>query len=53
LEIIGNRIALFPPKTEPNPTELVAGLAERPQMQEPIKRELKRASEAMANRTLK
>ena len=28
LQIIGNKLVLFPPNTVPNPTELLSGLAE-------------------------
>jgi AbrB family looped-hinge helix DNA binding protein len=46
LEIIGNRLMLFPPNTVPNPTELLSGLAEGVQVKEPVKQELKKATAA-------
>ena len=46
LEIIGNKLMLFPPNTVPNPTELLSGLAEGVQVTEPVKQELRKASAA-------
>ena len=46
LEIIGNKLMLFPPNTVPNPTELLSGLAEGVQVIEPVKQELKKATAA-------
>ena len=43
LEIVGNKLILFPPNTVSNPTELLSGLAEGVQITEPVKRELKKA----------
>ena len=50
LEIIGNRLMLFPPNTVPNPTELLSGLAEGVQVTEPVKQELKKATAARMKR---
>jgi len=50
LEIIGNKLMLFPPNTVPNPTELLSGLAEGVQVKEPVKQELKKATAARMNR---
>lgn len=50
LEIIGNRLMLFPPNTVPNPTELLSGLAEGVQVKEPVKQELKKATAARMKR---
>ena len=46
LEIIGNKLILFPPNTVPNPTELLSGLAEGVQVTEPVKQELRKATAA-------
>jgi len=46
LQIIGNKLMLFPPKTVPNPTELLSGLAEGVQVTEPMKQELRKATAA-------
>ncbi|PIU59591.1 hypothetical protein COS86_03460 [Candidatus Bathyarchaeota archaeon CG07_land_8_20_14_0_80_47_9] len=50
LEIIGNKLMLFPPNTVPNPTELLSGLAEGVQVKEPVKQELKKATAARMKR---
>jgi AbrB family looped-hinge helix DNA binding protein len=50
LEIIGNKLMLFPPNTVPNPTELLLGLAEGVQVKEPVKQELKKATAARVKR---
>jgi len=44
LQIIENRLVLFPPNTVPNPTELLSGLAEGVQVKEPVKKELRKAA---------
>jgi AbrB family looped-hinge helix DNA binding protein len=44
LQIVDNKLVLFPPDTVPNPTELLSGLAEGVQVTEPIKQELRKAS---------
>ena len=46
LQIIGNKLMLFPPNTVPNPTELLSGLAEGAQATEPVKQELRKATAA-------
>jgi AbrB family looped-hinge helix DNA binding protein len=46
LQIIGNKLMLFPPNTVPNPTELLSGLAEGVQLTEPAKQELRKATAA-------
>ena len=46
LEILGNKLVLLPPKTVPNPTELLSGLAEGVQVAEPVKQELRKATAA-------
>jgi AbrB family looped-hinge helix DNA binding protein len=46
LQIIGNKLMLFPPNTVPNPTELLSGLAEGVQVKEPVKQELRKATAA-------
>jgi len=46
LQIIGNKLMLFPPNTVPNPTELLSGLAEGVEVKEPVKQELKKATAA-------
>lgn len=46
LEIVGNRLVLFPPNTVTNPTELLSGLAEGVQVTEPAKQELREAAAA-------
>jgi AbrB family looped-hinge helix DNA binding protein len=50
LEIIGNKLMLFPPNTVPNPTELLSGLAEGVPVKEPVKQELKKATAARMKR---
>ena len=50
LEIIGNKLMLFPPNTVPNPTELLSGLAEGVQVKEPVRQELKKATAARMKR---
>jgi len=46
LQIMGNKLMLFPPNTVPNPTELLSGLAEGVQVTEPVKQELRKATVA-------
>ena len=46
LEIMGNKLVLFPPNTVPKPTELLSGLAEGLQVTEPVKQELRKATAA-------
>ena len=52
LEIVGNKLVLLPPKTAPNPTELLCGLAEGVPIKEPIKKELRKAAAARAEKKL-
>jgi len=52
LDIVGSKLVLFPPRTVPNPTELLSGLAEGVPIKEPVKRELRRAVAARAERKL-
>jgi AbrB family looped-hinge helix DNA binding protein len=52
LEISGNKLVLFPPKTVPSPTELLSGLAEGIQLKEPVKQELRKAAAARAEKKL-
>ena len=44
LQIMSNKLVLFPPNTVPNPTELISGLAEGIQVAEPVKQQLIKAS---------
>jgi AbrB family looped-hinge helix DNA binding protein len=44
LEIVDGKLVLFPPKTVPNPTDLLSGLAEGVQVTEPVKQELRKAA---------
>lgn len=46
LQIIDNKLMLFPPNTVLNPTELLSGLAEGVQVTEPVKQELRKATAA-------
>jgi AbrB family looped-hinge helix DNA binding protein len=46
LQIVDNKIVLFPEDTVPNPTELLSGLAGGVQIKEPLKQELKKAAAA-------
>jgi len=46
LQIMNNKLVLFPPNTVPNPTELLSGLAEGVQVTEPVKQELRKATAA-------
>jgi len=52
LEIIGNKLVLFPPKTVPDPTELLNGLAEGVPLEESIKKELRKAASDRLERKL-
>jgi len=44
LEIVDGKLVLLPPKTVPNPTDLLSGLAEGVQIAEPVKQELRKAA---------
>ena len=44
LQIVDNKLILFPPNTVPNPTELLSGLAEGVKIKEPLKQELRKAA---------
>lgn len=44
LEVRGGRLILLPPKTVPNPTDVLSGLAEGITVQEPVKDELRKAA---------
>jgi len=44
LEIVDGKLVLLPPKTVPNPTDLLSGLAEGVQVAEPVKQELRKAA---------
>jgi AbrB family looped-hinge helix DNA binding protein len=46
LEIVDGKLVLLPPNTVPNPTDLLAGLAEGVQITEPVKQELRKAAAA-------
>jgi len=46
LQIVNNKLVLFPPNTVPNPTELLTGLAEGVKVKEPLKQELRKAAAA-------
>lgn len=46
LQIVDNKLVLFPPNTVPNPTELLTGLAEGVKVKEPLKQELRKAAAA-------
>ena len=46
LQIMNNKLVLFPPNTVPNPTELLSGLAEGVQVTEPVKQQLRKAAAA-------
>jgi len=52
LEVVGNKLILLPPKTVPNPTVLLNGLAEGVAIEEPIKQGLRRAGAARAEKKL-
>ncbi|MBS7627189.1 AbrB/MazE/SpoVT family DNA-binding domain-containing protein [Candidatus Bathyarchaeota archaeon] len=52
MEIVGNRLILLPPKTAPNPTELLSGLAEGNPIKKPVKEELREAVAAKAGEKL-
>ncbi len=52
MEIVGNKLVLFSPKTMPNPTELLDGLAEGVPIKETIKQELRKATTVRAERKL-
>jgi len=44
LEIVEGKILLLPPKTVPNPTDLLTGLAKDVELTEPAKQELRKAA---------
>ena len=46
LQIIDNKVVIFPPNTVPNPTEMLTGLAAGIQVTEPVKQELSKAAAA-------
>jgi AbrB family looped-hinge helix DNA binding protein len=46
LQIIDNKLVLFPPNSVSNPTELLSGLAEGIQVTETVKQELRKAAAA-------
>jgi AbrB family looped-hinge helix DNA binding protein len=46
LQIIGNKLMLFPQNTVADPTELLSGLAEGVKVTEPVKQELRKATAA-------
>ena len=46
LQIMDNKLVLFPPNTVSNPTELLSGLAKGVQMTEPVKQQLRKAAAA-------
>jgi len=52
LEIMGNKLVLFPPNTVPKPTELLSGLAEGLQVTEPVKQELRKAAAARVKKKI-
>jgi len=41
---VDGKLVLLPPKTVPNPTDLLSGLAEGVQVAEPVKQELRKAA---------
>lgn len=54
LEIVDGKLVLLPPKTVPNPTDLLSGLAEGVQVAEPVKQELRKAAATrMKNKALR
>jgi AbrB family looped-hinge helix DNA binding protein len=44
LQVLNNKLTLFPQNTVPNPTKLLSGLAKGVQIKEPLKQELKKAA---------
>ena len=46
LQIIDNKVVIFPPNTVSNPTEMLTGLAAGIQVTEPVKQELRKAAAA-------
>ena len=46
LQIVNNKLVLYPPNTVANPTEALTGLVSDVQVTEPVKQELKKASAA-------
>jgi AbrB family looped-hinge helix DNA binding protein len=52
LEIEGNRIVLYPPRTVLNPTELLTGLAEGASVKEPAGLETRKASATRVEKKL-
>lgn len=52
LEVKGGRLILHPPKTVPNPTELLSGLAEGVVIEEPVREELREAAARRLERKL-
>lgn len=52
LEVKGGHLILHPPRTVPNPTELLSGLAEGVAIEEPVKEELREAAARRLERKL-
>lgn len=52
LEVRGGHLILLPPKTVPNPTDLLSGLAEGAVIGEPVKDELRKAAARRLRRKL-
>jgi AbrB family looped-hinge helix DNA binding protein len=50
LQIINNKLVLFPQNTVSNPTELLSGLAQGIPITEPIKQETRKAAAARINK---
>ena len=52
LETKGGHLVLLPPKTVPNPTKLLSGLAEGVTITEPVKDELRKAAAKRSEKKL-
>jgi len=52
LEVREGRLILLPPRTVPNPTDLLSGLAEGVAIEEPVRDELRRAAARRLERKL-
>ena len=53
LNFSGGGLVLFPPKTVPNPTELLSGLARGLEVREPVDEELRKAAASRVEKKLR
>jgi len=53
LNLSGGGLFLFPPRTVPNPTELLSGLAKGLKVKEPVDKELRKAAASRVQKKLR